>query len=110
MEARRLDEVRKELEDAHRKLAKCGFFFNDLAKNSGDNETLKSALAMLSESLLATRSAFTQIENLYLTNAILKKQVETLKDMLLSIPEIKNNQQFRERIQKEFEERHNVWY
>ena len=59
---------------------------------------------------LILRDAYNQIENVYRANTTLKIQIEILKEMLLSKPEIRDNETFKQKIQKEFTDKDNVWY
>ena len=59
---------------------------------------------------LILRDAYNQIENVYRANSTLKIQIEILKEILLSIPEIRDNKTFKQKIQKEFTDKHNVQY
>jgi hypothetical protein len=65
---------------------------------------------MLDSYSVILRDAYNQIENLYRANSTVKIQVEILKEMVLSIPEIRDNKTFKEKIRKEFTDKHNVWY
>jgi hypothetical protein len=50
----------------------------------------------------------THIENLYRANSTLKIQIESLKEMLLSMSDIRDNETFKQEIQKEFTYKYNV--
>jgi hypothetical protein len=50
----------------------------------------------------------THIENVYRANSTLKIQIESLKEMLLSMSDIRDNETFKQEIQKEFTYKHNV--
>jgi hypothetical protein len=57
---------------------------------------------------LFLRDAYNQSENVYRANSTLKIQIEILKEILFSIPEIRDNKTFKQKIQKEFTDKHNV--
>ena len=50
----------------------------------------------------------THIENLDRANSTLKIQIESLKEMLLSMSDIRDNETFKQEIEKEFTYKHNV--
>lgn len=95
--------IEKRIGTSRTTLAKYCYVFDGVAKASIDDKALKSIALMLGDSFRITGRAFTEIENLYLANATLKNQVEILKDILLSVPGIRDNPQFREEIQKQFD-------
>ncbi len=67
---------------------------NKLAEKYPDGDEQKSIIKLLESISWVTDKAFTELYNLYHSNATLKIQVEILKEILLSIPEVKNNENF----------------
>lgn len=61
-------------------------------ENENDPDKRK-AWEILSAFALASHSYCNQLENLWLASFALKNQLETLKEMILSIPFIKDNQE-----------------
>lgn len=83
---------------------------NKLAGKYPADDDQKSIIKLVESVSLVTDKAFTELYNLYRSNATLKLQVEALKEMILSIPEIRDNPTFQQKIQKEFTDRHLIWY
>jgi len=110
MEAGRFDEIMNELKDKRTELTRISIELEGLANNYSNDTAITKFSRGLRSYTLITRDAFNKVEDLYRANATLKTQIEVLKEMLLSIDEIKNNESFKERIQREFTDKHNVPY
>lgn len=110
MEVGRFNEVLNELRAKRDELMRHSEQFRSFTEKYPNDTALTGVTRMLESYALITRDAFTQIETLYRANSTLKIQIDILKDILLSIPDIRDNKEFRQKIQKEFDQRHSVWH
>jgi hypothetical protein len=110
MSAGRYGEVKQELWKSRTDLEDYSNKLHNLAAKYPDGHELKNILELLESTTKITGTGFTELYNLYRSNATLKLQVEALKEMILSIPEIRDNKAFQQKIQKEFTDRHLIWY
>jgi len=75
--------------------------------NSSTNEIAAACKESFSS---ATGTAFAELYNLYRNTATLNVQVEILKEMMLTIPQIRDNKAFRQQVEEEFDLRENIGY
>ena len=110
MEARKLDEVLRELKEKRNALIQINQTLERLANNYGRDTNITKAVRALNSYTFITRDAFAHIENLYRTNTMLRQQTEILKNAILAIPQIKQDEQIQKKIERYFNEYHDARY
>lgn len=108
MEGKGLDEVLRELEQKRKGLIQISQTLERLANNYSRDTTITRTAQALRSHTSITRDAFTHIENLYRANAMLRQQNEILKNAILSIPQIKQDEQVQKKIERYFNEYRNA--
>ena len=96
-----LDVYRKRLEKAKEQLRKADDYFKSLTTKEKDM-TKKTILILLREYSVLMQDIYAQIELWVIAQTSLKSQINFLRSILVQLPEVKNNSQLMNNIEKLF--------
>ena len=96
-----LDVYRKRLEKAKEQLRKADDYFKSLTTKEKDM-TKKTILILLREYSVLMQDLYAQIELWAIAQTSLKSQINFLRSILVQLPEVKNNSQLMNNIEKLF--------
>ncbi len=100
-----LDVYRKRLQKAKEQLKIADDYFKSLTTKEKDM-TKKTILILLSEYSVPMRDLYSQIELWAIEQSAVKSKINILRDILVQLPEVKNNGQLMNNIEKLFNQQH----